>query len=123
MDILERVQQRAMKMMKRLEHLSYKRRPRDVGLFSLEKRKLNGDLINVYTYLKEGDIKDGARLLSVVPSDRTRGNGHKLKHRKFPLNIRKHFFTVRLTEHWHRLPKEMVESPTLPPSDILSFCE
>jgi len=45
---------------------------------------------------------------SVVPSDRTRDNGHTLKHRRFPLNIRKHFFPVRVTEHWHRLPRKIV---------------
>ena len=40
-------------------------------------------------------------------------HGHQLKHRRCHLNIRKHFFTVRVTEHWHRLPKQVVESPSL----------
>jgi len=46
----------------------------------------------------------------VVPSDRTRGNGHKLKHMKVPLNIMKNFSTVRVTEQWHRLPREVAKS-------------
>jgi len=49
----------------------------------------------------------------VVPSDRTRGNGHKLKRRKFHLNMKKNFFTLRMTEHWNRLPRGAVDSPSL----------
>ena len=54
-----------------------------------------------------------------MPSDRTRGTVHKLKHRMFPLNIRKHFFTLRVTKQWHRLPSKVVESPSL---KILKSC-
>ena len=72
-----------------------------------------GDPTDVYEGLKGGCKEDRARLCSVVPRDRTRNNGHKLKHRTFPLNMRKHFFTVRVIKHWHRSPREMVESPSL----------
>jgi len=64
-------------------------------------------------YLKGGCKEDGARLPSVACSDRTRGSGRTMKCRKLCLNIRKHFFSVRVTKHWHRLPRETVECHSL----------
>jgi len=49
----------------------------------------------------------------VVPSDRTRGSGHKLKQRKFHPNMRKNFFPLRVMENWNRLPRGVVDSPSL----------
>jgi len=95
-ELLDQVQRSTMKVLQGLGHISCEERLRELGVFSLEKRRLQEALSAACQYLKGGCKKVGNGLFSRVCCDKTRGNGFKLKKRRFKLDTRKSFFKTFL---------------------------
>ena len=112
-ELLERAQGMATKVIRGLEHLPYEDRLRELGLSSLEKRRLQGDFIAAFQYLKGIYKQEGNQLFTRVDSDRRRGNGFKLKEGRFRLDMRGKLFIERVVRCWNRLPGETVDAPSL----------
>lgn len=106
---MEQVQRKANKMIREMKYLSYEERLKQFRLFSLERRRPQGNLIAVFQYLRRCYKKGGERKFTRTCSDSTRGNGFKLKNKRFMLYIKKKFFTVRMVRLWNSLFREDME--------------
>ncbi|KAF7236107.1 RNA-directed DNA polymerase from mobile element jockey [Varanus komodoensis] len=108
---LESVQRRATRLVAGLQGMPYEARLRELGLFILEKRRLRGDLLVTYRYVRGCLTEVGRDLFSPAEEGRRRSNGAKLREPRINLDARKHFLTVRTPRVWNGLPQEVVEAP------------
>lgn len=111
---MEPVQRWTAELVRDLESKScVKKCLRELGMFSLKKRMLRGDLVALYNHLKKGCEQVRVGVFHRATKDRTRGNGLKLHWERFSLNIRRNFFTEKVVRHWKGLSRLVVESPPL----------
>ena len=115
-DILERVQKRATKMIEGYNNLSYEDRLSNTGLIKLEKRRARGDLIQVFKIIKGIDRVNYRHFFEIAATDRSyKTRGHSLKIIKVgcKYDIRKHFFSQRVVNAWNGLSQFVVDAETV----------
>jgi ribonuclease P/MRP protein subunit RPP40 len=111
--LLEKTQRRFTRWFKHLKGRSYKDRLKALGLFSLQRRRLRGDLIEVFKLLN-GLSNPGSQLLELSDSTQLRGNIMKLTKKRVRSRQRAQFFTERVVNHWNKLPNEVVQATSVP---------
>ncbi len=110
---LEAVQRRVTNMIPSLRNKSYEERLARLNLFSLEKRRLQGKLIQCFKILKGFTNVDANRLILINDSSRTRSNGVKLRYKQPHLDCTKSFFTNDVVREWNKLPPSVVQCNTI----------
>ena len=112
-DMLEKVQKRATKIIPGFWDLSYSQRLAKLRLPTLVYRRLRGDMIETYKIIHELYDKECCPKLLLETNNKTRGHRLKLHARFAYKNVRHNFFTVRVVETWNSLPSNVVEAPSV----------
>ena len=110
---LERVQRRVTKMIPSLRNKPYEERLKELDLFSLQHRRIRGDLIQVFKIIRGIDNMDYSKYFAIDNSNYTRGNGCKIIGKSFNSNESKNFFFNRIVNLWNGLPREVIECSTV----------
>ena len=98
---MKQVQKRATKIIRGLETKPYEERLKELGMFSLEKRRRRGDMVALFKYLKGCHSEVGQDVFSIISECRTCNHGLKIEEGWFQLNIRKNFLTIRAVRQWN----------------------
>ena len=111
--MLERVQRRATRMLSGFKDKSYEERLKELGMFSVERRFLRGDMIQVYKIFTSIDNIEANKFFVVDHRQETRGHNKKIRKKACHLDVRKHAFSNRVVNFWNGLPQEVVECESL----------
>ena len=117
-DLLENVQKQAIRMVSGLRSTSYEDKLKEIGLWTLEKRRQMFDMVQVYKILNDvGNIDVNISKISVDAnqriSTRSQSDPLNLVKKRNSLDIRKYFFTERVVDIWNKLPSKVKHAPTL----------
>ena len=110
---LEKVQRRATKLIPSLRNKSYENRLRELNLYSLEKRRLRGDMIEVWKIMKGKENINRGSLFTIEEHGVTRSNGFKIIGKRFNTEIARNFFTYRVVNEWNKIPYNVINCETL----------
>ena len=111
-DRLERVQRRATKLIPSIRNRSYEDRLRELNLFTLEQRRLRGQLIEVFKILRGFDNVDYRNMFE-LSEGRTRNHGYKLVLKRYNRDLCGNYFTYSICNTWNSLPADVVNSDSV----------
>ena len=111
--LLEKVQRLATRMVEGQKGKDYNSRLKDLGLFSLARRRLRGDLIEAFKIMKGLSGLKRESFFELAPTLGTRGHSMKLKKNRSRLLVRSTFFTRRVIDMWNKLPPDLVSRGTV----------
>ena len=111
--LLEKVQRKANRMVKGLEKLPYEIRLKKLGICSLERRRLRGDLIETFKILTGREHVNYSKFFELADvTSGLRGHSLKLFEPRCHTTVRQNFFSLRIVDEWNKLPQDVVEAPS-----------
>ena len=112
-DMLEKIQRRATKLIPELRDLTYEERLKECGLTTLETRRLRGDQIEVFKILNGYENIDSNIFFEIKESKITRGHNYTLVKKQSRLDVRKFSFSQRTINIWNNLSTDCVHASSV----------